>query len=120
MVYLFYPLSLSTEDIQARMAELDVLDTLTSDPTQFTARMHSDVYPTIAGTDHARLVYYYSLLEGCQVEGTVPVTADTHVKLLKKISAVAEGQYLLKQLVSMPEKFKFRVENCKTILYSDH
>ncbi|MCJ8750035.1 hypothetical protein PDJAM_G00194480 [Pangasius djambal] len=56
--------------------------------------MSKYVYPGIAGVDLQRLLYYYTLLESCSCTDYLPsstMTPDTHVKLLKKLKAVANG-----------------------------
>ena len=52
------------------------------------------VYPAIAGSDLSRLLLYYSLLESCDCAQyiTAAMKPDTHVKLLKKLKAVASGK----------------------------
>ncbi|ELT90143.1 hypothetical protein CAPTEDRAFT_162693 [Capitella teleta] len=86
--YLF-DCGMETKDIHGRISRLDLLQTLTSDPNQFAERMKRDVYPTISGLDHDRLICYFSLLDGCPVDGQLK--PDAHIWLLKKIAAVAKG-----------------------------
>ncbi len=51
--------------------------------------MSQYVYPGLEGANHAQLVYYYSLLQGCgEAERVSP---DAHLKLLRKIKAAAPG-----------------------------
>lgn len=52
------------------------------------------VLPSVEGTDHSRLLYYYTLLEaaGCEPYVTAAITPESHVKLLKKLRAVAGGK----------------------------
>lgn len=52
------------------------------------------VLPSVAGTDHSRLLYYYTLLEaaGCEPYVTTAIKPESHVKLLKKLRAVAAGK----------------------------
>ncbi|PIK59423.1 putative neuroblastoma-amplified sequence [Apostichopus japonicus] len=46
--------------------------------------MQEGVYPLIDGSDHASLLYYYTLLQGSEIEGSIH-SPEVHVKLLKKI-----------------------------------
>ncbi|KAK2171518.1 hypothetical protein NP493_1055g01018 [Ridgeia piscesae] len=82
---------LSTDEIDTRIKQENLLPTLTSCPEEFHARMNKYIYPSIAGTDHEALVHYFSLLDSCPLEpqdtGSVPPI--THVKLLRKIKTVA-------------------------------
>lgn len=52
------------------------------------------VLPTVEGTDLNRLLYYYTLLDaaGCEPYVTTTIKPDCHVKLLKKLRAVANGE----------------------------
>lgn len=52
------------------------------------------VLPTVEGTDQGRLLYYYTLLEnaGCEPYVTTTIKPESHVKLLKKLRAVANGK----------------------------
>lgn len=52
------------------------------------------VLPTVEGTDQARLLYYYTLLDaaGCEPYVTATIKPESHVKLLKKLRAVANGK----------------------------
>lgn len=57
--------------------------------------MSKYVHPGIAGVDLQRLLYYYTLLESCACTQYLPsatMTPDIHVKLLKKLKAVANGE----------------------------
>jgi neuroblastoma-amplified sequence len=96
--------SLSTEDIEKRVNELGILPDLISDessPTttsSFVARMHTRVYPLINGTDHNRLLYYYTLLSNCSPGDDAAITPKTHVLLLKKLKTAAPGNLLFELL----------------------
>lgn len=71
------------------------MQTLKSEPQAFYMHMSRYVYPGIAGVDLQRLLYYYTLLESCSCTDYLPASAmtpDTHVKLLKKLKAVASGE----------------------------
>ncbi|XP_035278775.1 neuroblastoma-amplified sequence [Anguilla anguilla] len=91
--FLFTDSGLSTKDIESRSAALGLFETLRGDPAAFHDHMTKYVYPSIAGTDLARLLYYFTLLESCGCAELVPsaIKPDTHVKLLKKLKAVATG-----------------------------
>ena len=60
---------MDTAEIESRVKELGILPTLTTQPDEFASHMQKYVYPTLCGTDHARLLYYYALLEGCKCSG---------------------------------------------------
>ncbi|XP_028823791.1 NBAS subunit of NRZ tethering complex isoform X2 [Denticeps clupeoides] len=91
--FLFTDSGLSTKEIEERSISLGLLTTLKNDPEAFYSHMVKYVYPAVSGTDLSRLLLYYSLLESCdcgQNIGSV-MKPDTHVKLLKKLKAVAHG-----------------------------
>lgn len=71
------------------MNQLNILPTLRSQPADFYIRMQTYVYPGLEGTDHDRLLYYYTLLEGCDAEETG--NAEMHLRLMKKIKVSAPG-----------------------------
>ncbi|KAL6485773.1 hypothetical protein MHYP_G00051650, partial [Metynnis hypsauchen] len=92
--FLFTDSGLSTKDIESRTESLGLFHTLKVNPEAFYNHMSKYVYPSIAGTDLQRLLYYYTLLENCSCNDYLPpitMTPDTHVKLLKKLKAVANG-----------------------------
>lgn len=87
--------SLSTKDIEGRMEALGLFETLKSDPESFYTHMTKYVYPSIAGIDQLRILFYFTLLENCSCANYFPQSAmkpDTHIKLLKKLKAVAAGE----------------------------
>ncbi|XP_041464544.1 neuroblastoma-amplified sequence-like [Lytechinus variegatus] len=90
--FLFSESGLSTTAIEARSHQLDLIATLLERPEDFCERMETCIYPTIEGSDHQRLIYYFTLLQksGAEVKGLV-ITPDMHVKLLKKIKAAASS-----------------------------
>ena len=73
------------------MVQQGLMHALSAQPEELAKRMAQFVYPTIAGTDHGRLLYYYSLLDTAKavVKGVPP---DTHIRLLKKIRPAAPGR----------------------------
>ena len=85
---------LSTEEVEARVSSLDILPTLKSQPEEFCKRLQTYIYPTLEGGDHTRLLYYYSVLSGCDVPLDGGLTADAHVKLLKRVKTVMPGKFL--------------------------
>ncbi|XP_072534996.1 NBAS subunit of NRZ tethering complex isoform X2 [Salminus brasiliensis] len=92
--FLFTDSGLSTKDIESRTESLSLFHTLKINPEAFYTHMSKYVYPSIAGTDLQRLLYFYTLLENCSCNDYLPpsaMTLDTHVKLLKKLKAVANG-----------------------------
>ncbi|KAJ8355654.1 hypothetical protein SKAU_G00184480 [Synaphobranchus kaupii] len=91
--FLFTDSGLSTKDIERRTEALGLFETLRSDPGAFYDHMTKYVYPSIAGTDLLRLLYYFTLLEACGCAELVhtAIKPETHIKLLKKLKAVATG-----------------------------
>lgn len=86
--------SLSTGEIEKRAQALHLFDTLKTDPESFHKHMVKYIYPTIAGLDHERLLYYFTLLEacGCVDLETASIKPETHIRLLKKFKVVASGR----------------------------
>uniref|UniRef100_A0A3P9P6K2 NBAS subunit of NRZ tethering complex n=1 Tax=Poecilia reticulata TaxID=8081 RepID=A0A3P9P6K2_POERE len=91
--FLFTESSLSTEEIESRSNSLKLFDTLKRDPEAFYSHMTKYVLPTVEGSDLGRLLYYYTLIDaaGCEPYVTTIIKPDSHVKLLKKLRAVAKG-----------------------------
>uniref|UniRef100_A0AAY5KHE6 Neuroblastoma-amplified sequence N-terminal domain-containing protein n=1 Tax=Esox lucius TaxID=8010 RepID=A0AAY5KHE6_ESOLU len=91
--YLFTDSSLSTKEIEVRVDTLGLLATLKSDPDAFYSHMSKYVLPSVEGTDLARLLFFYTLLEacGCGCHASSTISPDIHVKLLKKLRAIANG-----------------------------
>ena len=85
--------SLPTPEIEGRVKKLGIQATLVSNPAKFYERLQADVYPTIEGSDHSRLIYYYTLLQFCaaEIEGD-KVKPDVHVRALKKLKSAAPGK----------------------------
>ncbi|XP_028652676.1 NBAS subunit of NRZ tethering complex [Erpetoichthys calabaricus] len=91
--FLFTDSGLSTNEIEDRIQGLGLLQILKSNPESFHDHMTKYVYPSIEGTDHLRLLYYFTLLEKCDCSDLVKnrIKPETHVRLLKKLKAVATG-----------------------------
>lgn len=91
--FLFTDSGLSTKDIESRSDSLGLFDTLKSDPEAFHSHMNKYVLPSVEGTDMGRLLYYYTLLHaaGCHPYVSTVIKPESHVKLLKKLRAVASG-----------------------------
>uniref|UniRef100_A0A3Q1FX53 NBAS subunit of NRZ tethering complex n=1 Tax=Acanthochromis polyacanthus TaxID=80966 RepID=A0A3Q1FX53_9TELE len=91
--FLFTDSGLSTKDIEARSESLGLFETLKVDPQSFYSHMTKYVLPTVAGSDLSRLLYYYTLLDaaGCEPFVSAAIKPESHVKLLKKLKAVASG-----------------------------
>lgn len=91
--FLFTDSGLSTKDIESRSESLGLFDTLKSNPQAFHSHMSKYVLSSVEGTDMGRLLYYYTLLDaaGCEPYVSTAIKPDTHVKLLKKLRAVANG-----------------------------
>uniref|UniRef100_A0A667Y811 NBAS subunit of NRZ tethering complex n=1 Tax=Myripristis murdjan TaxID=586833 RepID=A0A667Y811_9TELE len=91
--FLFTDSGLSTKDIESRTESLGLFETLKSNPQAFYSHMTKYVLPSVEGTDLGRLLYYYTLLDaaGCKPYVTTHIKPDCHVKLLKKLRAVADG-----------------------------
>lgn len=86
---------LSIDDLQSRISQLDILETLQSQPDKFCDHMNTYVYPGLDGKDHQMLIYYYQTMQPCKQSLQGGLTADSHVKLLKKLKPVAAGQFSL-------------------------
>uniref|UniRef100_A0A8C5AQW2 NBAS subunit of NRZ tethering complex n=1 Tax=Gadus morhua TaxID=8049 RepID=A0A8C5AQW2_GADMO len=91
--FLFTDSGLATKDIETRSESLALFSTLKQDPQAFQGHMSKYVLPSVEGTDLGRLLYYYTLLEaaGCGPHVAAQIKPDTHVKLLKKLRAIANG-----------------------------
>ncbi|XP_078145981.1 NBAS subunit of NRZ tethering complex [Centroberyx gerrardi] len=91
--FLFTDSGLSTKDIESRSESLGLFETLKCNPQAFYGHMTKYVLPSVEGADLGRLLYYYTLLEaaGCEPFVAAHIKPDSHVKLLKKLRAVASG-----------------------------
>lgn len=91
--FLFTDSGLSTKDIETRSESLRLFETLKFDPQAFYSHMTKYVLPTVEGSDLSRLLYYYTLLDaaGCEPFISTAIKPESHVKLLKKLRAVASG-----------------------------
>nr|XP_006006206.1 PREDICTED: neuroblastoma-amplified sequence isoform X2 [Latimeria chalumnae] len=91
--FLFTDSGLSTKEIEDRAQALCLFEILKTSPDAFYEHMNKYVYPSIDGTDHVRLLYYFTLLENCGCGEYVKqvIKPDTHIRLLKKFKAVASG-----------------------------
>ena len=74
------------------------MSTLVSQPQELADRMKTRIYPDLDGTDHMILIYYFTLLSGVKDVNQGGITAENHLKLLRKIKGVAEGKYLVTML----------------------
>ncbi|XP_052240269.1 NBAS subunit of NRZ tethering complex-like isoform X2 [Dreissena polymorpha] len=88
---IFCDSSLSLEELQERVTKLQLIESLSLQPAAFSEHMGLRVYPELDGTDHARMLYYFSTLLKCEGPLQGGITADGHVKLLKKLKPVAAG-----------------------------
>ncbi|CAH1796434.1 unnamed protein product [Owenia fusiformis] len=86
--FLFTDSGCTTEEIDERIQSLNIMDTLKSKPAEFAQFMQTNVFPFLEGTDYKRLLCYYTLLEGCTLEGLAP---ELHIRILKKIRAAIAG-----------------------------
>ncbi|XP_072297684.1 NBAS subunit of NRZ tethering complex [Eucyclogobius newberryi] len=91
--FLFTDSGLSTKDIESCNDSRGLFDTLKSDPEAFHSHMNKYVLPSVDAKDMGRLLYYYTLLDaaGCHPYVSTAIKPDSHVKLLKKLRAVASG-----------------------------
>ncbi|XP_069742445.1 NBAS subunit of NRZ tethering complex isoform X2 [Narcine bancroftii] len=89
--FLFTDSGLSTAEIESRVQALNLFDVLKTNPEAFHEHMTKYVYPGVAGMDHMRLLYYFTLLESCGCAEFVKqsIKLDTHIKLLKKFKVIA-------------------------------
>ena len=89
---IYYSSEKST-DIEARVRELAFLNTLHEKPDEFRERMFKYVYPSLDGTAHGTLTYFYTLLSNIPLEND-NLSAGDHVKILKRIKSSAPGEAL--------------------------
>ncbi|WAR01028.1 NBAS-like protein, partial [Mya arenaria] len=82
---------LDIEELQTRVTKLGLVEALSGRPADFCNHMTTRVYPDLEGTDHALLTYYYTTMQKCDSPLQGGLTADGHVKLLKKLKSVAAG-----------------------------
>lgn len=73
------------------MNKLDVLSTLKEHSSEFTQRMMSHIYPTLAGTDMRGLAYFFSLLETYENKVLCGLTPADHAALLRKLKPACPG-----------------------------
>lgn len=85
--------SLAIEEIEERVKNKNIVPTLISQPEEFAERMRTSIYPDLDGTDHTTLIYYFTLLAGVGDVKQGGITADNHLKLLKKLKGVAIGKF---------------------------
>ncbi|XP_052794949.1 NBAS subunit of NRZ tethering complex-like [Mya arenaria] len=88
---LFSEPGLDIEELQTRVTKLGLVEALSGRPADFCNHMTTRVYPDLEGTDHALLTYYYTTMQKCDSPLQGGLTADGHVKLLKKLKSVAAG-----------------------------
>nr|XP_061806612.1 NBAS subunit of NRZ tethering complex-like [Nerophis lumbriciformis] len=92
--FLFTDSGLSSKDMESRSESLGLFASLKSVPQAFYGHMSKYVLPGVEGGDLDRLLYYYTLLDCAGCRPYVPAGAippENHVKLLKKLRAVAHG-----------------------------
>lgn len=89
--YLFDSEITTTDEIRGHIAKRELMETLKTKPNDFIKQMEENVYQTVAGWDHERLLLYYWLLEECGGASPVAKQAAAHMKLLKKFKGCAEG-----------------------------
>lgn len=82
---------LAIEEVEERVTLKNIIPTLVTQPQEFVQRMKTYVYPNLVGTDHMTLIYYFTLLTGLGEVDHGGISAESHLKLLKKIKGVAEG-----------------------------
>ncbi|KAK7075570.1 hypothetical protein SK128_017560 [Halocaridina rubra] len=80
---------ITTAQVRKHIEERKILKTLGKEPKDFVARMEQNVYLTVNGCDHERLLLYYSLIEQCG-EKQDSQMATSHIKLLKKLKGSAK------------------------------
>ncbi|XP_012940751.1 neuroblastoma-amplified sequence [Aplysia californica] len=86
--FLFSDSGLSIDALQTRVNKLDILSTLREQRSEFTERMMSRVYPTLAGDDLRSLAYFFGLLDGVQETLLCGLAASEHATLVKKLKSV--------------------------------
>ncbi|XP_019619051.1 PREDICTED: neuroblastoma-amplified sequence-like [Branchiostoma belcheri] len=90
--FLFTDSQLPVKSIEEKLSETDTLAVLASSPDEMAQQMEGSVYPSLAGTDHAALLYYYQVMSGSGTSlepcGLKP---SVHASLLRKIKPAAPG-----------------------------
>ncbi|XP_069188396.1 NBAS subunit of NRZ tethering complex-like isoform X2 [Procambarus clarkii] len=82
---------INTAELKKHINEKDLIQTLGNKPEEFVSRMEQNVFLTVNGCDHERLILYYSLIEQCGGMEPESKVAPSHIKLLKKLKGSAEG-----------------------------
>ena len=80
----------TTNDVKKKVNQRNLADILGQDPKEFVVKMEQIILLTINGSDHERLLLYYSLIEKCGEEEDRKM-ALAHIKLLKKLKGSAKG-----------------------------
>ena len=86
-----YSCRLPPTEIDEQVKERKILPSLKSRPDEFHDRMLKYVYPSLEGTHHGQLIFYYTLLQGCGDQDKI--SPETHLRLLKKIKPAAPGMF---------------------------
>ena len=75
----------------SRVKQTAILPILREQGSDYVRSMTQGTYPSIAGSDHDRLLGYYNLLDGCTLPGNS--TPATHIKNLIEFKQAAPGGY---------------------------
>ncbi|XP_035662778.1 neuroblastoma-amplified sequence-like [Branchiostoma floridae] len=90
--FLFTDSQLPVKSVEEKLQETDTLSVLASSPNEMAQRMEESVYPSLAGTDHGTLMYYFQVMAGSGTSlepcGLKP---SIHTSLLRKIKPAAPG-----------------------------
>ncbi|KAI8481341.1 hypothetical protein Bbelb_409050 [Branchiostoma belcheri] len=90
--FLFTDSQLPVKSIEEKLSETDTLAVLASSPDEMAQQMEGSIYPSLAGTDHAALLYYFQVMSGSGTSlepcGLKP---SVHASLLRKIKPAAPG-----------------------------
>jgi len=92
--------SLDIDELQTRISQLDLVEKLSVRPDDLSEHMTARVYPELDGTNNALLTFYFTCLARCTTPLQGGLTADGHVKLLKKLKSVAAGQFFFLQFLA--------------------
>ncbi|XP_066274218.1 NBAS subunit of NRZ tethering complex-like [Branchiostoma lanceolatum] len=90
--FLFTDSQLPVKSVEEKLKETDTLAVLSSSPDEMAQCMEKSVYPSLAGTDHGALMFYYQVMAGSGTSlepcGLKP---SVHASLLRKIKPAAPG-----------------------------
>lgn len=104
------PSSWTPAQIEKRLTNLHLVDKLTSEGERFATYMLENVRSHIPGTDLARLLLFYKLIESCP--GETNDAAANHRKLLGKLVSAAPGEFAMMRELSSPTGYRTDNSDC--------